>query len=781
MNENADINFLGCFPDLQSVWKHYPAGGCAGDYVDVGGEKIYWNVSRGLWGEPVPVVGEDIYTSGLGSLIVKGKVHLIGVPPVAGNQTVTNRMIVPVYDTVAGKWGFMRATSFGGVESETVTITASVNAGSLSQGYVKWGDRRSDLSTGLLEVTVSKGSDVTFEFIPNTGYEVSNVSIDEAEQGIISYYTFDGVMEDHTISVWYREAVEVPVEYTDFLVRSDLEGVFYSSLHSALTAVKNDYPGGLTRDVEILCIKEGTEYRNPADADKLTGNRIWTAIISDWNKNSGYSLTVNGDNKYTLSAYSLGGVFIKNTDNIIFRNMAFSDYANFSKGSTPEEIAAIYSCGKTDDKNKNIAILGCNFDGRYAGTSGIYHAVYGVDAKLTSNIIIDKCIFIHGGAQVLKLTGTDIIELSRSSVAGELSYSIAHSNLIYASDAYKCLISDCELNGDTFNEYVMQLANMTIIEFRRNHIYNCSGQPLMVSGTGKSMAIFESNIIENCLTAPRYQYCKFIVRSEQSLAKLILRNNTLFMNGTGVYYQECFSVAGDVTELDNYNNIYIDSAGKTNSFVTVSGTLGEYLSGNNLYKAVMHSAGTRFNSVKILSSNIIPAEKDRRSLADLQLLGLEPNTVQLANTAVILDIENGGTDYKLISSLASTYQADALHIPIYDKEYSLNNANATIGAYNINGSQWDETTDTSDGYDGLHIEDSTTFTQDETYTVPADDTLMLGINCTNRNKFVITRVHSRLHSLTLYGRNILLALECQTAGKGIYTADEEYTIEINKI
>lgn len=780
MGAVEDKSYLGEFPGMESVWKRYPSGGCRGDYVKVAGIYVYWDEYRGVWGDPEDMSCDNIYCSCPGSLIVKGRVHLTAVPPVAGTQAVSGSLIVPVFDTVSGRWSFVRATSFGGIEIETVTITATIDSASLSQGRIKYGERLSDPSTGVLEVTVPKGSDVTLEFIPVAGYEVSNVNVDSVGQGVISHYTFAGVTEDHTVNVWYRESSELPV-YTDFLERSDLKGVYYSSLHSAMSAVKSDYPEGLTQDVEILCVKEGTEYRNATDPGKVISDRIWTAIISGWNKGGRYSLTVNGDGKYTLSAYSLGGVFIRNTDNIIFRNMAFADYANFSKGSTPEEIAAAYSCGSMGDKNKNIAFVNCRFDGRYATSSGTYNAVYGIDTKLTSNVIIDGCTFVHGGARVLKLTGADIIEVSRSSIAGDLSYSIGHSNLIYASDARRCVISDCELNGETFFEYAVQLVNIGEVELRRNHIYKSMGQPFLLSGSGQASVILESNVVETCLTGPKYQYCKFIMRAEQSLEQLTLRNNTVFMNGNGVYFQECFSVAGDVGRLVNYNNIYIDSAGKVNNILSVTGTLTEYLSGNNLYKAVMHSGGTRFNAVRILSNGIVPSGKDNRSLSDMQSLGFERGSVQLAHTEAVLDAENGGQGYGLLSSLASTYPADTLQMPRYDKDYRQNGAGATIGAYNANGTQWDETADTSEGYRGLHVEDDMLFGSDALYTVPSDDTIILSINCADRSRFIITRVYSASKSHTLYGRNIVLMPECRTSGEGVYAADEQYTVETEMI
>lgn len=46
-----DPHNLGEFENLEKVWDLYPSGGCPGDYVLVGGEKIYWNTMEQNWGD----------------------------------------------------------------------------------------------------------------------------------------------------------------------------------------------------------------------------------------------------------------------------------------------------------------------------------------------------------------------------------------------------------------------------------------------------------------------------------------------------------------------------------------------------------------------------------------------------------------------------------------------------------------------------------------------------------------------------------------------------------
>lgn len=73
-----DAHYLGAFETLTEVWDLYPHGGCPGDYVVVGGEKIVWNDDRRVWGE----VGDDVSSMETqhveGNLIVDGDLTVGG-------------------------------------------------------------------------------------------------------------------------------------------------------------------------------------------------------------------------------------------------------------------------------------------------------------------------------------------------------------------------------------------------------------------------------------------------------------------------------------------------------------------------------------------------------------------------------------------------------------------------------------------------------------------------------------------------------------------------------
>ena len=62
-----------------------------------------------------------------------------------------------------------------------------------------WGGVGGSISPGG-NVSVSAGGSRTFTIVPGSGYLVSHIYVDGADQGAITSYTFTGVTANHTIS-----------------------------------------------------------------------------------------------------------------------------------------------------------------------------------------------------------------------------------------------------------------------------------------------------------------------------------------------------------------------------------------------------------------------------------------------------------------------------------------------------------------------------------------------------------------------------------------------------
>ena len=195
---------------------------------------------------------------------------------------------------------------------------------------------------------------------------MSKLNVDAVSQGAVSEYIFENLASDHTMYVWMEEML-VQTD-TDFLIRSDKPYVYYSGLGECIAAIKEDYPDKLTKDIMISCVKKATEVRG-SQWNSTYG--IWTSTLTDWNKDSLYTLTINGNGLYTINCKWLGGLLFENVDNVFIKSISMLNYCNFSGAASPEELAAVMVRSNDDtDKVKNVALHNCKFNGYYANSSG---------------------------------------------------------------------------------------------------------------------------------------------------------------------------------------------------------------------------------------------------------------------------------------------------------------------------------------------------------------------------------------------------------------------------
>ncbi len=89
----------------------------------------------------------------------------------------------------------LEADIMGRFSTQTYTITSSAGTG----------------GTISPTITVNSGADATFTITPNSGYSVSQVTVDGVNKGAITSYTFTNVTANHTISATF---VANPTTYT---------------------------------------------------------------------------------------------------------------------------------------------------------------------------------------------------------------------------------------------------------------------------------------------------------------------------------------------------------------------------------------------------------------------------------------------------------------------------------------------------------------------------------------------------------------------------------------
>ena len=642
-------------------------------------------------------------------------------------------------------------------------------------------------------IKVKKGGSAIVNIVAADGYVVSQVNVDKVSQGKIERFVFEEMQEDHTMYVWMAVDEEEQTDH-DFLIRSDQPNVTYSGIGDCLASLQEDYPNGLTKDIMISCTMKSKEIRNSQYNSKFG---IWVSSLSNWNQNSHYTLTINGNDLYTIDCKWLGGLEFSSVDNVIFKNLSIKNYYNQLGQSSPEEMAAImFRKSNFGDACKNIILYNCKFDGYCVNSSGNrVYAWAGVRLKSTVNCIVRKCTFKDAGSVVLMMSGCSSVEITSNTIQGDYhtdmsSSLIAHPVIVTASGNNGIInMSDNDLNGVSMREYAVSLTGFKQIDIHRNIIHGGSGQFFSMSGSDKLSIV--DNVIYGNITNGLYSYNRRIFGCG-NLDGLLFKNNTVYMNGIFSTSQEVLS-AGDVADVINCNNIVMDPLGRCYTLLNLSGVKGSYAAYNNLYASSFYNnmASNRWNHFKpLVCSNNNPDEgylnmnfnEQNRLLSAFQAAGYETGSWALSDTAVILNIQNGGTDYKLIENLADTYQAYIPELPEFDFEYKRHNGdNATIGAYNLQGVEWDESADDSSGYDGVNTVDQATFTDAEVYQIPTDDIIVLRLNSKNRNTLLKTTLIPETGKRTVsFGQVTSLALSC-VSREGMYVNDNLYDVEIERL
>ena len=674
---------------------------------------------------------------------------------------------------------------------ETISIKATINPANIGQCTISaTGDIiniiESDDKSNYY-ITAAKTGTVTITIVAKDGYQVQKLNVDQVSQGSVSAYTFENLASDHTMYVWIEEML-VQTD-TDFLIRSDKPSVYYSGLGECIAALKEDYPDRLTKDIMISCVKKATEVRG-SQWNSTFG--IWTSTLLDWNKDSIYTLTINGNGLYTINCKWLGGLLFENVDNVFIKGISMLNYCNFSGAASPEELAAIMVRSNDDtDKVKNVALHNCQFNGYYANSSGTQaHTWYCLRFKNVANIVLDSCNLDRAGAVAVYMNGIASAEINRSYLQADYyinAAGIGHSSVLAftGNNAYLKL-ADNTIDGTGMIEYTCSIGDVSEFDLVRNTIKNCAGQPFSISGDMRRFNI-KSNLFHSNITGGQYAYVRRIFGCS-NIKELNVGNNTVYFNGEFSASQEFLS--GNFERLVNYNNIFINKLGKAYVAFLNSGGVKEYLSGNNIYASPLWNNNpserfTNFSPVKaeINEDGYLDFSFETRKLAEYKIRDYETDSVALSNTDSILNIDEGGSDYKLLESLKNTYLSNKEYAPEFDIDYlraSVNNVSP--GAYNLFGEEWDETTDTSVGYEGTNTIDQYTFNNSATYIVPTDDFIIIKVNSKNRNLFIKSLFTSdNGHSLMRFGQVITASLQC-TYNKetGMYVEDNNYTLNIKE-
>lgn len=759
----------GYFSTASRFLEMYPSGK-TGEYAFVGipwpGTVYEWVDTAWVDTGVVPQIGDAVFIELL-------KRHI-------DNETIywddTDRVI--------------KSAGGGDRPEETFSITVGVNPANVGQCAVEAEGAMSvvsDATGASWTVRAGKGSTVRVIIVPETGYQVQQLNVDTVSQGAVSEYTFENLDADHTMYVWMEEVL-VQTD-TDFLTRSDLPGVYYSSLGVCLASLKDDYPDGLAQDVTVSCVKKATEVRGSEHNSQFG---IWSSRLADWNKGSLHTLTIDGNSLYTLDCRWLGGLLFENVDNVFIKGVSILDYCNFSGQNTPEEISAIMVRSNDDtDKVKNVALYGCAFNGYYVDKSGKQaHAWYCMRFKNTANVVIDSCTLSRAGAVGIYMSGIECAEVTRSTLQADYyinAAGVGHSSVLTVKGSNAFLnLSDNVIDGEGMIEYACSIDGVAEMEMSRNTVRNCPGQPFSINSTLLKLTV-GSNLFYNNITGGQYAYIRRIFGCTD-IRELIVRNNTVYLDGSYTASQE-FMAGGTFDRLVNCNNIYINKLGKAYA-VFACGGVKAYESCNNIYASPFYNDNpaerfAHFYPVKTENNggSFLDFSFEGRKLSEYQVRGYEAASVALGNADAILNADTGAADYKLLESLKDTCLSNKEQSPEFDIDYlRVAGDSISAGAYNLFGVQWDESSDAGTGYEGVNMADRAMFDDSALYIVPTDDTVTVKVNCRNRNLFIRSLFTSgNGHSLMRFGRAVTASLQCTyDRVTGMYMGDNDYVLTIKK-
>jgi len=135
---------------------------------------------------------------------IAAKTYSIYVTPAGGSElTVGLNYAFRLSTTTLNYWGVYVSSTSGGAGTDTVcnfstggTITTYVITASAGSGG-------SISPSGT--VTVNQAANQSFTITPNTGFNVSSVTVDGVNQGVIASYTFSNVQANHTISAAFQQ------------------------------------------------------------------------------------------------------------------------------------------------------------------------------------------------------------------------------------------------------------------------------------------------------------------------------------------------------------------------------------------------------------------------------------------------------------------------------------------------------------------------------------------------------------------------------------------------
>lgn len=416
----------------------------------------------------------------------------------------------------------------------------------------------------------------------------------------------------------------------------------------------------------------------------------------------------------------------------------------------------------------------CIFNGAYP-TDATKKAYRTIGSKYSENLTVLGCNLNNDYGNCIKLSNCLYVSLLKNTVSVDYSLNVvAHPSILTLKNCYTLTVEDNKMSGDVRENY-FELSNIDRLYFRRNDVSGGGGRVITMSNLGsmKEVAI-DSNLFVGMLNSPAGGWMKEYFNLCQ-IDNLKIRNNTIFMNGS--WFEQYVTRGGTVTNADIFNNIVINatigSGNSINGFVI--NKVKNLNTGNNLYESMRtiivspnEDASTEYITLDYATG---------RDLAKLQKAGYEANSIKVEDGTKLLEKQDGGDSYKLLTGLE--YYSNMAYFPDADIDYkSKASVGNTRGCYNLAGTVIDETQEIT-GYTGEDYSEGRGFNSAVQYSTMADSILHLKHNTLDRMKLVVFSVIGSQHSALVIGRSGIIHTYPVLDADNEYQEDELYTINVD--
>ena len=557
-------------------------------------------------------------------------------------------------------------------------------------------------------------------------------------------------------------------ERSDNLVR-------YRTLEAAILALEADSIE-LTEDVTITA--------TVPVIDRNEGNRFM-AEIRDFNQNTNFSLTIEGNNNLTIDGGTGGGILVRNSSNIIFQNIDFVNIGSLELVSFPEQLAGIVALGEIDNEIKSLVIQNCTFDGLYDDGTTTHRGWYGVVVKNAGNVTINNVNYTNFGVFNMELEVIDAVSINE--------VSIADAQVIRGVISQPCLVEVvgvgyCEILNSDFNaenaDTINILTNVERFYSRSSKYRNCNGEAFRVANTVELQDFtLEACDITNNLRSPLFPFTRSTIIFD-SVTLLQVINCTMELRAPygATFFSRLIQVQEACGTFRNFNNIYdlnfpeFDNnlaegrAFQALELTTLEADYNYYVDNTN------PDNGNIRNLFYDVQGDETPLLLRRvQSLSDPALGGQESNSNVIPQNGSLYDIRFSDLDETV------ALPSDGINTAVLPKADVNNQTFDNVrGAYSQTPTDLPVLTDF--GFDLLNTFNGDEFDETDNPVVAFSTNLLLFNPDFNlKSRAFKWTLSSTTDTVVVYGASVAARVLSELDGNGDYTVDNTYDVELTPL